>query len=135
MAVALHRIRFFYKLRPFNLTESLIRYGKVILMKEESFCLLFILWRIDLMSFSFPHTQSKLCSLPKHKSCSVWAGRIFPSGSDREGRIGSRIRQHRYLSLFKISTEQLLLSPSLPTLLEFKRLVICRTAAGVFSVF
>ena len=49
MAVALHRIRFFYKLRPFNLTESLIRYGKGILMKEETFCLLFILWRINLM--------------------------------------------------------------------------------------
>ena len=127
MAVALHRIRFFYKLRPFNLTESLIRYGKVILMKEETFCLLFILWTIKLMKLSFLHMQSKLCSLPTQKSRSVWAGRIFPSGSDREGRIGSRIRQHRYFCLFKISPEQLLLPPTLPTLLE----IICRTAAGV----
>ena len=127
MAVALHRIRFFYKLRPFNLTESLIRYGKVIRMKGETFCLFFILWRINLMKFSFPHMQSKLCSLPTQKSCSVWAGRIFPSGSDREGRIGPRIRQHRYLSVFKILPEQLLLPPTLPTLLE----IICRTAAGV----
>lgn len=120
MAVALHRIRFLYKLRPFNLTESLIRYGKVILMKEETFCLLFILRRINLMQFSFPHTQSKLCSLPTHKSCSVWAGRIFPSGSDREGRIGSRIRQHRYfLYLRYLLSNFCCLPPSPPSLKLF----------------
>ena len=58
---------------------------------------------------------------------------FFPPGVIEKGELAPESVNTGICLYFKISSVKLLLRPSLPALLEIKRLVICRTAAGVFS--
>ena len=133
MAVGLCRIRFFYKLRPFNVTESLIRYGKVILMKEETFCLLSYYGELIWCSFH-SHTRRASCVRCLHTSRAVFGlEEFFPPGVIEKGELAPESVNTGICLYLRYPLGNFCCHPPSPPSLKSKDLLFVEQRQGYFA--